>query len=252
MKVVEFCSYCPVAVAGIGKLPDTIRSRSIIIPMRRRAPDEPIRPYRERVTRPEGEALRDRLAAWVNRHGDEIAENPELPAGVCDRQADQWEPLVAIADAAGGDWPAVARRACVELVTAARGSDEQSLGIRLLSDIHDVFADRDRLDTATIVAGLCDIDDAPWADWLDGKSDKARGGWLAKKLKPYGVRPADHRFDAGIRKGYLADDFANLWRRYLPPPTERNKRNKGNAPGRDVAFVASVAFDQQDEEELFP
>ena len=113
MQVVEFSCYSPVALAGLsGCLPDTIRSRAIRIPMRRRAPDEVVRPFRERTTRPEGETLRRRLAAWVLRHGDDIPEAPDLPEGVTDRQADQWEPLVAIADAAGGHWPDTAREAC--------------------------------------------------------------------------------------------------------------------------------------------
>jgi hypothetical protein len=245
MKVREFSAYCPVALAGIGRLPDTIRSRSIIVPMRRRAPDERVRPFRERITRPEDEALHRRIAAWVQRHGDEIPEAPELPAGVCDRQADQWEPLVAIADAAGGDWPHLVRSACVELALSGRGTDDASLGVRLLTEIRDVFDDRDRLDTATIVAGLCDIDDAPWAEWLDGKSEKARGAWLAKRLKPYGISPGVHRFGDESRRGYLATDLADAWRRWLPP--ERNARNKRNVPASDVALVTSVTSTGQGE-----
>jgi hypothetical protein len=102
MRPHEFRAYCAVALAGLGQLPGTIATRSITIPMRRRAPDEHVRPYRERVTRPEGEALRRRLAAWVSRHGDEMPEAPEMPAGFTDRPADCWEPLIAVADAADG------------------------------------------------------------------------------------------------------------------------------------------------------
>ncbi|MGH9187205.1 MAG: DUF3631 domain-containing protein [Acidimicrobiales bacterium] len=247
MKVVEFSTFCPVALAGIGSLPVTIRSRAIVIPMRRRAPDETVRPYRERVTRPEGEALGARLAAWVERHGDTIPEEPELPAGVTDRQADVWEPLLAIADAAGGHWPAKARAACAAMVAEARGVDEASLGVRLLADIRDVFGGRDRLDTGTLIDGLCDIDTAPWGDWLDGKGARARGSWLAKKLKPFDVGPGKHRFGEKALQGYLADDFAEVWRRYLPPltvsddgsPLERNTRNKRNTPASDVPSVPS-------------
>jgi hypothetical protein len=106
MRPREYRAYCAVALAGLGHLPQTIATRAITIPMRRRAPDGLVRPYRERITRPEGEQLRRRLAAWVQRHGDGIPEAPELPGGVTDRPADCWEPLVAIGDAA----PAVAGR----------------------------------------------------------------------------------------------------------------------------------------------
>ncbi len=226
MNVVEFSCYCPVALAGLyGALPNTIQSRAIRISMRRRAPDEQVRPFRERITRPEGEALHNRLVAWVQRHGDTIPEDPELPDGVTDRQADVWEPLIAIAKAMGGDWPGLAQKACLAFVAAARGNtDDQSLGIRLLGDARNVFAGRDRLDTATITTGLCDIEDAPYAGWLEGKGDRARGSWLAKKLKPYGIKPGKHRFPDGSRQGYLAADFAEASRRYLPPLSKDGPR----------------------------
>jgi hypothetical protein len=44
----EIPSHCAVAVAGLGWLPDTILSRSVIIRMRRRAPDEYVEAYRRR------------------------------------------------------------------------------------------------------------------------------------------------------------------------------------------------------------
>ena len=61
-----------------------------------------------------------------------------MPPGVTDRPADVWEPLLAVADAAGGRWPGRARDACAWLVrdNADRGI---SLGIRLLADLRDIF-----------------------------------------------------------------------------------------------------------------
>jgi hypothetical protein len=142
MRAHEFNAYCPVGLAGLGYLPTTIASRSITIPMRRRAPDEQVRPFRERVTRPEGEALRRRLAAWVSRHADDIPEAPRLPAGVTDRSADCWEPLVAIGDAAGGAWPDLARNACVTIVKDTTDADDQSLGAAPERHPHGVWDQR--------------------------------------------------------------------------------------------------------------
>jgi Protein of unknown function (DUF3631)/Domain of unknown function (DUF3854) len=242
MEVVEFPCFCPVALAGLyGALPDTIRSRAIRIPMRRRAPDEVLRPFRERITRPEGEHLGRRLAAWVERHGDEIPDVPALPEGVADRQADQWEPLIAIADAAGGHWPTTARAACRAIVTEARANTEdQSLGIRLLADVYTVFdTEGERITSAHLLNCLHAMDDAPWSD-LKGKPIGAR--FLADLLKPYGIRPRDHRFGDAIRKGYLAEDFHEAWVRYnIIPPPNGNMGNMGNAPASDVADVADVA-----------
>lgn len=136
----------------------------------------------ERVTRPEGEVLRRRLAAWIHRHGEAIPEAPALPVGVTDRPADCWEPLVATGDALGGRWPTTARAACAALVTAA--GDDQSPGVRLLADLRAAFGTNRRLATATLLDRLTALDDAPWADQIDGKSDKARGSWLARRLRP--------------------------------------------------------------------
>ena len=100
----EIPAYCAVALAGLGWLPDTILSRSIIIPMRRRHADERIEPYRHRIHSREGHQLRDVLAVWAAGAVDELAKTyPKLPDGVQDRDADVWEPLVAIGDAVGGE-----------------------------------------------------------------------------------------------------------------------------------------------------
>jgi Protein of unknown function (DUF3631) len=213
MRPREYRAYCAVALAGLGHLPPTIATRAITIPMRRRAPDELVRPYRERITRPEGEQLRRRLAAWVHRYGDYIPEAPDLPAGVTDRPADCWEPLVAIGDAAGGRWPATARAACTALVQAA--GEDQSPGVRLLADLRTAFGADTRLATAELLARLTVLDDAPWADQIDGKSDKARGSWLARKLRPYGISSRTLRIGDSTPKGYEAGDFSDTWRRYL-------------------------------------
>jgi len=106
----ELPSYAAVALAGLDDLPDTIMTRSIVIRMRRRAPHERIESYRRRVHQKAGHALRDDLAAWVSVIQAGLADVwPDLPAGIEDRNADIWEPLLAIADAAGGHWPERAR-----------------------------------------------------------------------------------------------------------------------------------------------
>jgi Protein of unknown function (DUF3631) len=62
---VETPVYAPVAMAGLGWLPDTLLSRSIIIRMRRRLRTEKVEPFRQRIHIPEGQAIGRRLAAWA-------------------------------------------------------------------------------------------------------------------------------------------------------------------------------------------
>lgn len=225
-KVAAFPAYAPVALAGIGDLPDTILGRSIVVPMRRRAPHERVEPFRHRIHAPAGHELRDRLEAWAEQHAQAMEQHyPTLPEGISDRPADVWEPLLSIAEVAGGSWPQRARAACTELVRAARSNDSGSLGLRLLADIQRVFAGTDQDDekdpvdkigTEQLLDRLHSITDAPWAD-LRGKPLDARG--LARRLKPYGVASKKIDLSGDKRQGYAAEDLYDPWVRYLPAPS---------------------------------
>ncbi|MET8780226.1 DUF3631 domain-containing protein [Streptomyces sp. NPDC004589] len=223
-----FPSFCAVAMAGLGSLPDTILTRSVIIRMRKKAPNEKCEPYRRRIHEKQGHALRDRLAEWAATVQDGIAQAwPEMPEGVTDRPADVWEPLLAVADAAGGHWPERARAACVALIKAASEGDQASLGVKLLTDLRDrVFCGVDRMPTAAILEVLLQLDDAPWDDLSeDGQSSKPLTARALSKLLSQYVRPDNSPIKPrGIRvgsttpKGYYAEDLSDAWARYCPPP----------------------------------
>ncbi|WP_149825958.1 DUF3631 domain-containing protein [Streptomyces tailanensis] len=244
-----FPSFCAVAIAGLGSLPDTILTRSVIIRMRKRAPNEKVEPYRRRVHEKQGHALRDRLAKWAVTVRDAVAEAwPEMPEGVSDRPGDVWEPLLAVADAAGGHWPERARAACLELVNAGRDDDEASLGIRLLTDLRDkVFRGADRMPTAVILEILLKLDDAPWAD-VDDKPVNARilskllGQYVTPGNKP--IKPRGIRTPSGFPKGYYAEDLTDAWTRYCPPPPGESATSATSATpqvnrGESVADTAT-------------
>ncbi|MFB8750929.1 DUF3631 domain-containing protein [Streptomyces parvulus] len=223
--VQAFPSYCAVAVAGLGSLPDTIMSRAVVIRMRRRARNEKVEPFRARVHEAEGHNLRDRLATWAEQARASVVDAwPDMPEGVTDRPADVWEPLLAIADAAGGEWPDRAREACVALVTASKANDKGSLGVRLLTDLRDhVMTGIDRLPTVAILDRLNALDDAPWAD-LHGKPlDNRR---LSRMLAEYmtadnePIASRNIKTAGSVLKGYYAADLSDAWARYCPPPPE--------------------------------
>ena len=114
MKVERFPVYAPAALAGIaGAMPATITTRAITIHMRRRRADEPVEPFRERQVARQAQPLREQLATWIDSIGTRLGDTqPTMPEGVTDRPAEIWEPLLAIADTAGGHWPHTARAAC--------------------------------------------------------------------------------------------------------------------------------------------
>ncbi len=177
----EIPAYSAVALAGLGGLPDTLLSRSVVVRMRRRAPGEQVEQFRRRLHKDDGHALRDRLSDWANEA--EMDGWPIMPDGVEDRNADVWEALLAVADAAGGAWPGRARAACVALVAQSRESTP-SLGVRLLADLRTVFGDQDAMSTDAILKALCDLDEAPWGDLRGRPLDPRR---LARFLKDYEI-----------------------------------------------------------------
>ena len=125
--------------------------------MKRRAPDEHVEPFRERLARPDADAPA-RPARRVGRRRTSTSSRdawPDMPDGIIDRAADVWEPLLAVADLVGGDWPDRARHAAVAL-NAARAERDPSLGVQLLADCRRIFTDRDvdRLTTEDLLDAL--------------------------------------------------------------------------------------------------
>lgn len=216
-ELVKFPVYAPVALAGIGNcLPDTVLDRAVIVSMRRRAPDERVDQYRERTCREPGEQLGARLADWAAEVADKVGcPWPDMPDGVSDRPADVWEPMLTVAELAGGDWPERARAACVAFVTGSR-DDTASVGVRLLGDIRGVFGDAPVLASAALLDALHRMDEAPWGDWYGHQLTNRE---LARMLKPYGIKSTKVRIGESTPRGYRREDFQDAWSRYLPNPS---------------------------------
>src|SRR5262249_18722599 len=132
----DWPAYAAVALAGIDYLPDTILSRSVVVRMRRRKPNERVEPFRPRLHEAAGHALRDRLAAWAAGAAGRITGQwPVMPESVADRATDVWEALLSVADAVGGKWPELARCSAVAGVEALRETQAESPKTRLLADL---------------------------------------------------------------------------------------------------------------------
>lgn len=229
MKVQRFTVFAPVALAGLaGRMPSTITTRAITIHMRRRAKGEKVEPFRERDAEWIAEPLRDRLSEWIENIASDLSyARPEMPSGVEDRPAEVWEALLAVADAAGGEWPTRARDACRYFVLNSDPT-EVSVGVRLLKDIRDLFTDSktkelvvDKMSSASIVNRLKALEEAPWSDLGYGKGLDV--GRLAKELKRYGAESKSIRFTIDgterVLRGYSvagADGLGDAWNRYLP------------------------------------
>lgn len=207
-EVEAFDVFGPKVVAGIGDLPDTVADRSIPIRMRRRRQDERVERFRQR------EAEADAAGIRLDVRSVTLADRyPSVPDELPDRAADGWEVLLAIADAAGGAWPSLARLAAVAL--SADQPATVTTGVRLLGDLRDAFGADAQLTTTGLLARLHAMDDAPWSDWY-GKPMTARA--LARLLAPYGVVSRHWREGDATLRGYFAVDLKDAWGRYCPVP----------------------------------
>jgi hypothetical protein len=213
----RFSAWAPVALAAIGRLPGTVEDRSIVIRLRRRRPDEAIESLR--LDRAGRLASIARMAArWAADHAIALATaDPAMPAALHNRAADNWRPLLAVADTVGGAWPERARRAPAELLSA--GADEESsVRVALLADIRDAFAAKkaDRLSSEDLVGYLVELDDRPWPEFKAGRPITQTQ--VARLLKPFGVSSGTIRFENGrTAKGYHRAKFEHAFVRYLPP-----------------------------------
>jgi hypothetical protein len=222
----EIESYAAVALAGLGWLPATILSRSIVIRLRRRLRGQQVESFRHRIHTPQGVALCRRLIGWARKvEADAEKARPVMPPSVEDRQADGWEPLLAVADIVGGLWPTLARDAAEALVAVNRDTPV-SLNLRLLADLRTVFLNNlvavaqstpHGLPTKRIMEDLYALDDAPWH--TVNKGDAYTPSQLALTLRDYEVKSENLRPHPDSRtqaKGYPIAPLADAWRRYLP------------------------------------
>ncbi len=223
--VVDFSVFCAKAIAGIGRLPDTVADRAIPIVLARRARTHHIEKFRARQVAPLAEPLTESLRKWAENPttiGILQDARPAVPDELRDRQADICEPLLAIADLAGGHWRELARRSLVELCTGTEAQDENA-GTKLLAAFRDIFREKqtDRIATKEALEALiARDDDSPWASmWeRDVASGNVRGpaARLAKLLKPFSIAATTIRLDDGnTPKGYKTAQFEEAWARYL-------------------------------------
>ena len=230
----ECPTFSMAVIGGIGDMPDTIEDRAVIVSMRRRGPGEQVAQYRRRRALGPLHDLRTHLHAWMRSHVEQLEEaEPDLP--VQDRAADVWEPLVAVADLAGGHWPERARNACVALTGGPEAGREDDPAARLLADLRDMFdaTGADKLPTATILDRLAALDEAPWSAWHRGQPLNARG--LSKLLRPYNVTSRTIRVGAETSKGYERGDLTDVWWRYLGahPSQPSHRHTEAEAPAGD-------------------
>jgi putative DNA primase/helicase len=214
-EVRGFEVFSPAVLCGIGSLPETLQDRSIKISLRRAKPGEVSRRFDSRRINDEPKLGR-KLARFCsgNRKAFEDCD-PSLPLQATNRLADNWRPLFAVAEVAGGDWPSRAVQAFNQLGTRDE-ADEHGLGTMLLSDIRAVLLDQSnpgRIFSRTLVEALWSLTDRPWLEVNRGRM--ITENWLARRITPFGIQSRTIRIGGDRAKGYEVADFSEAFERYL-------------------------------------
>jgi DNA polymerase I-like protein with 3'-5' exonuclease and polymerase domains len=220
----DFRVFGPKAFTGIGKiLPATTLDRSIRIRLERRLRSERIAKWRHRRVKEQAEGVRGLLAGWAAADTERVQQHYdsdlEFAVGTNERAEDLWEPLLAVAEAAGGEWPVRARRAARELTPS--DDDSTELSLILLADIRRVFAGAgtpEVLKSGELRDKLNALEEAPWGGLRDGKGLSTNR--LAAMLAEFGAAPERGYPESGgpqIR-GWWRASLEPIWERFLPGP----------------------------------
>ncbi len=199
--VQEIDVFCPKAFAGLTDLPATVKDRSIPIVMRKKTAFDKTERMRRRDVRQAAEIPRMLLLRFGVKNVEKLAQaRPRIPESLDDRAADVWEPLLAIADLAGGSWPERARKAATELMKDRTAAVMEAASFRLLKAVAGLFDDlgTDRLKTETVLDSLLAQDE--WVT-MDNRPLDAR--LLADTLRAFGVTPCKIRFGRTTAQGYM-------------------------------------------------
>jgi putative DNA primase/helicase len=209
----KFSTWAPTVIAMIKSPPGTITDRSVMIPLKRKTPGDRVDKLPFDLAE-QCHNLRRKLKRWADDSTEKLkVASPIVPKLNNDRAEDNWLPLLAVADDAGGEWPDLARNAIQ--VLEQKDDASESVGAILLSDINVLFAGRkaSRLSSDDIVSALITIDDRPWAEWRHGKP--LSKNTLARLLKPFGISSTTIRIGQSTPKGYELANFQDSFSRYL-------------------------------------
>ncbi|MDY4885425.1 MAG: DUF3631 domain-containing protein [Alphaproteobacteria bacterium] len=226
----EFNVFSACAIACIGKLPDTIMDRSIIVTLKRKTSIE----VRDRLRRKKLKKEVETIKCKCMRLMDDISEilkdaEPELPEELCNRQVDIWEPLVAIADCIGKEAGKKLRKVAVAVCCSTKTFDSNSIKTLLLKDIRKIFAGTTQkwMTSQDLCNKLCSLEDAPWAEY---KGTGLTVNKLASALKDFDIHPIQKMTPDGNKKVYLLERFHDTFNRYLLSETVNYKSSQTADP----------------------
>lgn len=198
--VKDFPTFAPVAMSGLGGLPDALSTRSIHIKMKKAGGTRSIKPLRMRFAEPVFNLLRVQLGKWATEYSEALSMSlPNMPDGVVDRDADIWEPLIAIADLASEEWSERARKSCVHLIGVSSKKDEP-YPVKLLTRVREIYDEHGSESMFSI-----ELIEKLGSEWgLNSKS-------LSRVMGEYDVSGGNITRNKRRGKGYKRSDLEVAW-----------------------------------------
>jgi putative DNA primase/helicase len=245
----RFSTWAPKAIATIRELADTLEDRAVVLTLQRKPRTAKVERLRKRDNN-EFAVLRRKAARWAADNFAKLTDpDPKIPDALNDRAADNWRPLLAIADLAGEDWPKRAREAALVL----SGEEVSTFNVDLLADIRTAFGEAEAITSADAVAALVADPERPWATWGRGDKPLTQNG-LARLLKPFGIiSETVHLVGRPDAKGYKRVWFEDAWASYFPgqnPSPQQIPDSK--ASNRPSADETGITRDFQSVQKEFP
>lgn len=212
-QVRKYYTFSAVALAGLGELPTTLQTRSLVVRMLPPKPGEEAEPF-DVLNCDYAKELGQKLVRWAGDNQEALRNcNPTLPPDAVNRLADNWRPLFAIAEVLGGEWIDRANAAFDAL--KAESAEEVSSGKMLLKAIKSILevGGVDRIASKQVVAELAKLEDPIVQGGRRVRGLTAQD--IAQMLRPYRIKPCTMRINGELAKGYWAADFADAFARYL-------------------------------------
>jgi putative DNA primase/helicase len=210
----RFNVFGPKAIALIGHTRDTLHDRAVEVELVRKLPHEKV----SRLRNGDGSELEElarKLARLAMDHTNDFAEmKPNVPESLPDRQADNWEPLLAIAMLAGDDWLRKATEAAVALTKSKEQSAPMSVGVELLRDCYEIIKTRGwrRFWDEELLEELRDHPEADWGIYNRGKPITRKQ--LRDLLAKFGITKKSVRGGNKVCRGFKIEEFEEAFSRY--------------------------------------
>ena len=225
----KFMTWCAKVLCGIGKIAHTLTDRSIVIELRRKLVNETVENI-HLTDESEFAVIRQKLKRWYEDNSEQYrALRPVRIEGINDRAADNWQPLQAVAELAGGEWPRLCKHAAITL----SGIEEEtpSINVELLMDIAEVFHDRGatKIFTADLLDALCQDDEKAYSTWNRGRPITSRQ--IGQRVKDFGVKSRQMKIGHVNNNGYELMQINEALIRYKPtstPPSTPLQANDTN------------------------